>query len=64
MKPMRCPECNYELTENEKLLCLIPDGHYCPQCWARIAPPPPTKEPDTKDAETGLRSRPDKSGAR
>ena len=37
---MRCPECHYELTDNEKLLCLIPGGHYCPQCWSRIAPEP------------------------
>jgi len=61
---MRCPECQYELTENEKLLCMIPDGHYCPQCWARIAPEPAPSESESKDPKSSLRGRPDKSGAR
>jgi hypothetical protein len=61
---MRCPECQYELTESEKLLCLIPDGHYCPQCWARIDPPPGSQQGEGKDAKSGLVNRPDKSGAR
>jgi len=61
---MRCPECHYELTENEKLLCMIPDGHYCPQCWARITPEPGTQDQDDKQSKPGMRGRPDKSGAR
>jgi len=61
---MRCPECHYELTENEKLLCMIPDGHYCPQCWARIAPEPDGPEAGGKDSKLTRQSRPDKSGAR
>jgi len=36
---MRCSECSYELTESEQLLCMIPGGHYCPQCWAKISLP-------------------------
>jgi hypothetical protein len=61
---MRCPECHYELTENEKLLCLIPGGHYCPQCWARIAPEPAPKDPDKRDGTQGQRSRNGKSETR
>jgi hypothetical protein len=34
---MKCPSCQYELTEGERLLCSVPGGHYCPRCWARIA---------------------------
>ncbi len=33
---MKCPNCQYELTEGERLLCSVPGGHYCPRCWARI----------------------------
>jgi hypothetical protein len=61
---MRCQECNYELTESEKLLCMIPDGHYCPQCWAKI----PGKRPESDDDQTTMegpkRGRSDTSGAR
>ncbi len=55
---MRCPECQYELTENEKLLCLIHGGHYCPQCWARIAPEPAPDKPGTKDGPGRRRNDP------
>lgn len=62
---MRCPECQYELTENEKLLCLIPGGHYCPQCWARIAPVADAKKDESKEGEApGRRSHNDKSETR
>jgi len=46
---MRCPECGYELTENERLLCSMADGHYCPQCWAKI--PGGTKTPPGTEAK-------------
>ena len=36
MNPIECPECHYQLSESEKLLCMVPEGHYCPQCWALI----------------------------
>jgi len=36
---MKCPNCKYELTEGERLLCSVPGGHYCPRCWARIPEP-------------------------
>lgn len=36
---MKCPNCQYELTEGERLLCSVPGGHYCPRCWARITDP-------------------------
>lgn len=36
---MKCLNCQYELTEGERLLCSVPGGHYCPRCWARIADP-------------------------
>ena len=44
---MRCPECSYELTESEQLLCMIPGGHYCPQCWAKIPLPEESTESGT-----------------
>jgi hypothetical protein len=34
---MKCPNCQYELTESERLLCSVPGGHYCPRCWTRIS---------------------------
>ena len=42
---MKCPNCQYELTEGERLLCSVPGGHYCPRCWARIADPLETASP-------------------
>ena len=61
---MKCPNCQYELTEGERLLCSVPGGHYCPRCWARITDPlevaaTPVKpiadnaEPDKKKESTG-----------
>lgn len=34
---MKCPNCKYQLTENEVLLCTVGARHYCPRCWATIS---------------------------
>ena len=54
---MRCQECGYELTDNERLLCMIPGGHYCPQCWAKIP-----LESGNAQSEPGKRAESSKRG--
>jgi hypothetical protein len=56
---MKCPNCQYELTEGERLLCSVPGGHYCPRCWARIGDTlealPSTANPAMDKADTDKR---------
>jgi hypothetical protein len=49
---MKCPKCQYELTEGERLLCSVPGGHYCPRCWTRI-PEPVDKTRKPADSGSG-----------
>lgn len=43
---MKCPNCHYQLTENEILLCTVGTRHYCPRCWATIPNDKPKEGPE------------------
>ncbi len=60
MNSIRCPDCGHIFSESEKLLCQIPDGHYCPKCWTRT---PEARDRVSQKVESDMSGSANQDGA-